>query len=63
MRFDDYLELVVVLELDTMTTHEDYLNDAEGNHVKISNSSEVWVIPKEEIVKINPILPKRFKSE
>ncbi|MGO4543214.1 hypothetical protein AB4Z29_00240 [Paenibacillus sp. 2TAB23] len=63
MRIDDYLGLVVVLELDTMVTHEGYLEDAEGTHVKVSNGSEVWVIPNEEIVKITPILPKRFKSE
>lgn len=63
MWIDEYLELVVVLELETMATHEGYLEDAEGSHVKISNSSEVWVIPRQEIVKITPILPKRFKSE
>ncbi|WP_138751842.1 hypothetical protein [Paenibacillus sinopodophylli] len=63
MRIDDFFDCVVVLELDTMVTHEGYLEDAEGTHVKISNGSEVWVIPREEIVKITPVFPKRFKRE
>lgn len=62
MNIDDYIGLVVVLELDTMMTHEGYLEDAEGTHVKISNGAEVWVIPRNEIVKITPIQPKRFIS-
>ncbi|MGM0882615.1 MAG: hypothetical protein ACQEXQ_16430 [Bacillota bacterium] len=55
MRIDDYIGLVVVLELDTMAKHEGVLEDAEGTHVKITNGAEVWVIPRHEIVKITPI--------
>lgn len=63
MRIDDYLELVVVLELDSMVIHEGFLEDVEGTHVKITNGSEVWIIPRTEIAKITPIVPKRFKMK
>ncbi|OMF35281.1 hypothetical protein BK133_11295 [Paenibacillus sp. FSL H8-0548] len=60
MHIDDYIGLVVVLELDTMMTHEGFLEDAEGTHVKISNGEDVWVIPRNEILKITPIRAKKF---
>jgi hypothetical protein len=55
MRIDDYLGLVVVVELDTTTIHEGVLEDAEGTHVKVINGAETWVIPRNEIVKITPV--------
>lgn len=63
MRINDYIGRVAIVELDTMATHEGMIEDAEGTHIKITNGSEVWVLPRHEIVKITPIQPMRFKSD
>lgn len=55
MRIDDYLGLVVVVELDTTAIHEGVLEDVEGTHVKVINGAETWVIPRNEIAKITPV--------
>ncbi|RCW41674.1 hypothetical protein [Paenibacillus prosopidis] len=61
MRIDDYLGLVVVVELDTTAIHEGVLEDAEGTHVKVINGAETWVIPRNEIAKITPVRTIGFK--
>ncbi|MGI2294200.1 hypothetical protein [Paenibacillus sp. GXUN7292] len=62
MIIDDYIGLVVVVELDTGATHEGVLEESQVyGYVKIINGSEMFQLPRKEIVDIKPIAGVRFK--
>ncbi len=62
MNIDDYVGLVVVVELDTGATHEGVLKESSVyGYVKIINGSEMFQLPRKEIAKITPVQPKQFK--
>lgn len=49
MRIENYWGLVVVLELDTMATHEGVLEPVEdseiSNYVRVRNGEATWLLP------------------
>lgn len=65
INIDNYLGEVVVLELDTMATHEGVLEPVEDpeieGYVRVSNGAETWLLPVKDIVKVTPVQPKNFK--
>ncbi|MEV5024782.1 hypothetical protein [Paenibacillus sp. LPE1-1-1.1] len=64
MRIDDYVGLVVIVELDTSETYEGFLElveDAEGaGYVKVVNAESIKWIPRDEVYKITPIPSKNL---
>lgn len=65
VRIDDYIGMVVVVELDTAVTHEGVLelvDDPEiTGYVKITSGAEFWVLPRHEIIDVRPVRGMGFK--
>ncbi len=53
---NEYLDKVVVVELETGAKHEGVLEEAEEGYVKVINGSEVFFLPRHEIVNIEPVI-------
>lgn len=64
MRIDDYVGLVVIVELDTSETYEGFLEvveDPDGaGYVKVVNADSIKWIPRDDVFKITPIRSKKF---
>ncbi len=58
---DLFIGKVVTLQLETMAEHHGVLEAVEDGYVKVSNGDELWWIPVHEIVRIDPVQPKKFQ--
>lgn len=58
MFIDDYIGQMVLVTIDTGATHEGLLEAVEDEdidgYVKVSNGKEVFLIPEDEIVQVEP---------
>ncbi|MDQ0114338.1 hypothetical protein [Paenibacillus harenae] len=62
---DEYIGLVVIVELDTTEKLEGLLEKIEDEEItdcyKVRNGSEAWIVPRHTIARVTPIPVHGFR--